>query len=145
METTPKAPKVRLARVTILAITLSILALTVHSLSANVYYKSNLIRLQTVADIAVSAGAYYLPAQPQSAIQVADTYARANGVESGEIEFTGVSSDRSTLRMRLRRNIPFYIMVLAIRLPHSPIRVTASAHAHATTGHSLSISWTYSR
>jgi hypothetical protein len=145
METTPKAPKVRLARVTILAITLSILALTVHSLSANVYYKSNLIRLQTVADIAVTAGAYYLPAQPQSAIQVADTYARANGIESGEIEFTGVSSDGSTLRMRLRRYIPFYIMVFAIRLPRSPIRVTASAHARPTTGHPFSISWTYPR
>lgn len=145
METTPKAPKIRLARVTMLATTLSILAVTMHSLSANVYYKTNLIRLQTAADIAVSAGAFYLPAQPQSAIQVADTYARANGIESGEIELTEVSSDGSTLRMRLRRNIPFYVMVLAIKLPSSPIRVTASAHARATTGHFLSISWTYPR
>ena len=141
METAPKAPKIRVARVTLLATILAVLALTVHSLSANVYYKTNLIRLQTAADIAVSAGVCYLPAHPQSAIQVADTYAKANGVDSAEIEFTGVSPDGSTLRMRLQRKIPFYVMALAIRLPGNPIRVTASAHARATAGHFLSISW----
>jgi hypothetical protein len=128
--------------VSLLATTLAVLALMVHSLSANVYYKSNLIRLQAAADIAVNAGARYLPGHPRSAVQVADTYAKANGVEAAEIEQVEVSPDGSTLRISLRRSIPLYIEAFAIELPGNPIRVTASARAHATTERFLSISWT---
>jgi hypothetical protein len=142
MATVSKTPKVRLVRVTLLATTLAVLALMVHSLSANVYYKSNLIRLQAAANIAVNAGARYLPSHPQSAVQVANSYAKANGVDAAEIELVEVSPDGSTLRIRLRRSIPLYIEAFAIELPGNPIRVTASAHARATTGRFLSISWT---
>jgi hypothetical protein len=142
MATVSKTPKVRLVRVSLLATTLAVLALMVHSLSANVYYKSNLIRLQAAANIAVNAGARYLPSHPQSAVQVANSYAKANGVDAAEIELVEVSPDGSTLRIRLRRSIPLYIEAFAIELPGNPIRVTASAHARATTGRFLSISWT---
>jgi hypothetical protein len=142
MATASKTPRVRLVRVSLLATTLAVLALVVHSLSANVYYRSNLIRLQTAADIAVDAGARYLPGHPQSAVEVANTYGKANGVETAEIELIQVSPDGSTLRMRLRREIPLYIEAFAIELPGNPIRVTASAHARATTGRFLSVSWT---
>jgi hypothetical protein len=145
MATASKTPKVRLVRVSLLATTLAVLALVVHSLSANVYYRSNLIRLQAAANIAVNAGARYLPGHPQSAVQVANTYAKANGVEAAEIELVEVSPDGATLRIRLRRDIPLYIEAFAIELPGNPIRVTASAHARATIGRFLSISWTNRR
>jgi hypothetical protein len=69
----------------LLAVTLLFGALIVHSLSASLYYNLNLIKLQTAADIAVTAGVRYLPGRPRLAIQVADTYAKMNGVKHSEI------------------------------------------------------------
>jgi len=138
----PKKSTVRLAALTLLATTLAFGALIVHSLSANVYYNLNLVRLQTAADIAVDAGARYLPGQPQSAIRVAQTYAKINGVLPSEIEFTEVSSDRTTLNIRLRRKMPLYVVFLAAQLPSHRIEVNASARARTSIGQFLSASWT---
>lgn len=128
MTTRSRMSRIRLAALGLLAITIAIGALIVHSLSANVYYNLNMIRLQTAADIAANAGVRYLPGQPRSAIQVADAYAKMNGVEPSEIEFTGVSPDRSTLQIRLRREMPLYVVLFAFELPNHRIRATAAAH-----------------
>lgn len=123
-----KISGLRLAALSLLAGTIAIGALIVHSLSANVYYNLNMIRLQTAADIAASAGVQYLPGAPQSAIEVAVAYAKMNGVEPSEIEFTGVSPDRSTLRIRLRREMPLYMALFAFELPSHRIKAAAAAH-----------------
>jgi hypothetical protein len=111
MRGSSKKSTARLVALSLLATTIALGALIVHSLSANVYYNLNLLRLQTAADIAVDAGARYLPGQPQSAIQVAESYAKIFGVLASEIEFAGVSSDRTTLNIRLRRKMPLYVRV----------------------------------
>jgi hypothetical protein len=108
-------------------------ALIVHSISANFYYHSNLVRLQMAADLAVNMGANYLPADPHAAVQVADRFAKANGVLLNEITFTGVTADNRTLRIRLIRRVPLYIATLAVALPGDEIVVTASARRRDET------------
>lgn len=127
-----KISRIRLAALSLLTITIMIGALIVHSLSASVYYNLNMIRLQTAADIAANAGVRYLPGHPRSAIQVADAYAKMNGVEPSEIEFTGVSPDHSTLQIRLQREMPLYVVLFAFELPSHRIKATGAAHVGAT-------------
>jgi hypothetical protein len=122
--------RLRLAALSLLAITTTTAALTVHSLAAIIYYNLNSIKLQTAAHIAVVAGARYLPDRPQSAVQVADNYLKINGVMPSEIEFTGVSRDHLSLRIGLRRKVPAYVALLAFRLPSDHIAVIACATRH---------------
>jgi hypothetical protein len=98
-----------------------------HSLSANMYYNLNYLTLQMAADLAVRAGAEYLPTNPRTAVQIANAYAKLNGVTSHEIVLTGVGPDERTLRIRLNRQIPIYIALFAVGLPSRDIIVTASA------------------
>jgi hypothetical protein len=141
MTTRSKISRIRLAALSLLATTLVIGALIVHSLSANVYYNFNMIRLQTAADIAAIAGAHCLPGQPLAAVQVAVAYAKMNGVKPCEIEFMGVSPDSSTLRIRLRREMPLYIVLFAYQLPSHRIEATAAASVPLPGGHTLSVSF----
>lgn len=100
----------------------------VHSISADVYYNLNLISLQTTAELAVRAGAEYLPADSRAAAQVAAAYAENNGVAFNEIILVRVDSNKQTLRIRLNRKIPIYMALFAVGLPRPEIAVTASAH-----------------
>jgi hypothetical protein len=118
---------IALAALTVLVVTTLIAALIVHSISADVYYNLNLLRLQTAADLAVRAGAEYLPADPRTAIQVAAEYAERNGVAFNEIVLVAIDSDKRTLRIRLNRKIPIYISFFAVGLPHRHIAVRSSA------------------
>lgn len=140
MATPYKISGIRLVALSLLAVMTSIAALIMHNLSAKLYYNLNLTKLKTAAYVAVDGGARYLPGQPQSAVRFADTYLKNNGVMPSEIEFTGVSSDRSTLRIRLRRKMPFYVALLAVELPSRWIVVTASAHVRSA-GHFLETSF----
>jgi hypothetical protein len=140
MATPYKTSGIRLVALSLLAVTTSIAALIMHNLSAKLYYNLNLTKLKTAAYVAVNGGARYLPGQPQSAVRFADTYLKNNGVMPSEIEFTGVSSDHSTLRIMLRRKMPLYLTLLAMELPSRWIVVTASAHV-GSAGHFLETSF----
>jgi hypothetical protein len=115
------------AALIVLVLTTLIAALIVHSISADMYYHLNILRLQTAADLAVRAGAEYLPTDPRTAIQVAAAYAERNGVAFNEIVLVGVDSDKRTLRIGLNRKIPIYLALFAVGLPRGEIAVTASA------------------
>jgi hypothetical protein len=118
---------IELVAATVLVVTTLSAALIVHTISANVYYNLNLLKLQVAADLAVRAGVEYLPTDPRIALQVATAYAERNGVAFNEIMLVGVDRYRRTLRIRLSRKIPIYISLLAIRLPHRDIVVTSFA------------------
>ena len=77
--------------------------------------------------LAVRAGAEYLPADPRTAVQVADASAKLNGIMPGEIVFTRVAYDHRSLSIRLNRKMPTYVTLFAVGLPTSEIAVTASA------------------
>jgi hypothetical protein len=111
----------------VLVVTTLTAALIVHSISADVYYNLNLLRLQTAADLAVRAGAEYLSTDPRTAVQVAVTYAERNGAAFNEIVLISIDSDKRTLRISLNRKIPIYISLLAVGLPRRHIAVTSSA------------------
>ena len=111
----------------VLVVTTLTAALIVHSISADVYYSVNLLRLQTAADLAVRAGVAYLPTDPRIAVQVAAVYAERKGVAFNEIILVGVDSDKRTLRIRLSRKIPIYLALFAVGLPNHEIAVRASA------------------
>ena len=122
-----KTSRLRLAALSLFALITTAAALTVHSIEATIYYNLNSIKLQTAAYIAVVAGARYLPDRPGSAIQVADTYVRVNGVMPSEIRSTRVSPDHLSLTIELRRKLPTYIALLAFRLPSKQIVAVACA------------------
>ena len=130
-----------MAALSLLTTTIVTGALIVHSLWASVYFNLNAIKLQTAADIAARAGAHYLPGQPRSAIQVADAYAGINGIKPSEIAFTEVSPDRSTLRIRLRRDMPLYIVMFTYGLPsHRIVAAAAASIGSSLPGRFLQVS-----
>ena len=107
-------------------------ALSMHTVAARAYYNINSKNLQLVASTAVRAGIQYLPVDPQTAIRIADRFVQGFGVTSDEIISIDVSDDDSTLTIRLSREIPEYVSLLAYeppsaatlpdpaRCPHSP-------------------------
>ena len=103
--------------------------LTVHSILAKVYCNLERRQLQLTAITAVSVGAKYLPADPRSAVRVADAYAQRSGVTLEKIAFTVTSADNLTLTIRLRCQVPWYVALLAAGLPAREIEVTASARS----------------
>ena len=102
-------------------------ALIVHSVVANFYYHANVVALEVAARLAVTKGVGYLPADPQTAVRVADACAASNGILPKEIAFTGVSADQQTLKIRLVRRIPLYVAMFALTLPTRDITVSASS------------------
>jgi hypothetical protein len=122
-----KTSQLRLAALSLIALITTTAALTVHNIEAIIYYNLNSIKLQTAAYIAVVAGVRYLPDLPGSAIQIADTSVRVNGVLPSEIESTRVSPDHLSLTIALRRKLPAYIALLAFRLPSKQIVAVACA------------------
>jgi len=131
----PSRKFVRVAALSLLAATTWIGALVVHSVVANMHYRLNYVRLQMAADIAVKAGAMYLPADPGAAVRVADAYAGLNGVLPAEIVFTKVAPDRHTLWIRLDYKMPTYVALFAVGLPSREIAVTASAQSISNARH----------
>ena len=102
--------------------------LIVHSIFAREYYYLNVKNLQLMALRAVRMGAVYLPADPCTAVRIADAYMQSQGVAPAEIVFTESSSDSNVLTIRLDRKIPLYLALLAMGgLPARDINVTASA------------------
>jgi len=132
------------AAATLLAIMAWTVAFVVHSVLANMYYDLNYARLGTAAFIAVRAGAEYLPADPRTAIQVADESVKLSGILPGEIIFTRVAPDHRTLSIRLNRKMPRYIVLLAVGLSSREIAVTVSAQSrsdHPPRSRLQNISW----
>jgi hypothetical protein len=91
------------------------------------YYRSNSKMMQMVAVTAVRAGAAYLPANPKTAVQVADAYVKLYGVMPNEIVSTVVAANDNTLTIVLRRELPTYVTLLVMGLPGREINVTAQA------------------
>jgi Flp pilus assembly protein TadG len=69
----------------------------------------NWVQLQKAADSAVLAGANYLPDNPPQAQTTADQIAENNGVKSGEIVSTTVSSNDLLLSITLTRTVPYFL------------------------------------
>jgi hypothetical protein len=106
----------------------AVLALLLVPISVRDISNRALLRLQLLhaANSAVLAGAAYLPSQPQKACQVAASYARLNGVESGELVSIETAKDGHSISMIVKGSaVP--LLGLSLR----SIRVTASAQAHA--------------
>jgi hypothetical protein len=117
----------RSSRASIVAAVSTLLgALIMHTITARAYYNINSKNLQLVASTAVRAGIQYLPVEPQTAIRIADRLVQGLGVTSDEITSIDVSDHDSTLTIRLKREIPEYVSLLAFGLPNRTIRVTAS-------------------
>lgn len=109
--------------------------LIVHSILAGVCYNLQRLNLQMTAATAVSIGAEYLPADPQSAVRVANAYAQRGGVTPKEIAITVTSADNLTLTIRLRCEVPWYVALLAAGLQAREIEVTASARSRPIVHH----------
>jgi hypothetical protein len=77
--------------------------------------------------MAARAGAVYLPADPRTAVQVADAYVKLNGVTPNEIVFNGVAPNDHTLTIELKRELPAYVTLLVIGSPGREIKVIAHA------------------
>jgi len=132
----------RLSALSLLVITTWIGAFIVHSVLANMYYRLNYVRLQNAADMAVRAGALYLPADPMTAMRVADAYGKLNGIAPGEIAFIQVAPDRHTLWIRLDYKMPTYVTLFAVGLPSREIAVMASARGQSDRAAAIrKISW----
>ena len=130
----PLFKKSHLVVPTLLAMTTWIV---VHSILAKVDYDLCSVSLEMVASLAARTGAEYLPADPRMAVQVADAYAKLNGILPREIIFIRVTPDHRTLRIRLNRKLPTYITLLAVGLPSREIAVTASAQKRSAHPHPL--------
>ena len=99
--------------------------LMLQTIVARVYYDLNSQRLRVVASMAVKAGAEYLPRYPSMAVLMADRYARYCGIAPSEIISTDVSADGNTLTIKLSRQVPEYVSLLAFGLRDRMISVTA--------------------
>lgn len=82
--------------------------------------------LQKAADAGVLAGANSLPYDPSTAATTADAFAVQNGVQSGEIVSTVVSSDQYSITMTVTRTVPYYFGKV-IGLSAAPVTVKATA------------------
>jgi hypothetical protein len=100
--------------------------LTMHTIAARAYYNMNSKNLQLVASTAVRAGIQYLPVDRLAAIRSAYRFVKVFGVRSDEITSIDVSDDNNTLTISLSREVPEYLSLLAFGLPGRTIRVTAS-------------------
>jgi hypothetical protein len=116
--------------------------LALHNLVAKAYYDFNLKRLELVAVVAASAGARYLPGDPDTAVRITRSSARRNGVARDEIVFVRTSSDNVVLTIRLDRKIPRYMAFLVMGLPARDISVTVSARKpDVDSGHYTSVAF----
>jgi len=113
---------------------LSVLAgvVIVDGVFARYYFYSNRIRLENAADAAVTAGSLFLPANPAMALKTAYEYASLNGVRPNEIVSTTIAPDDSTITIRLRRAMPFYLSGAGIGQPARAVTATDEAHAPRT-------------
>ena len=108
------------------AVSILLGGLTMHAVAARAYYNINSKNLQLVASTGVRAGIQYLPVDPLAAIRTAYRLVQVLGVTPDEITSIDVSDDNNTLTIRLSRQIPEYLSLLAVGLPNRTIRVTAS-------------------
>ena len=115
------------ARLVVFGVTGVVAVLVVHSICARVYYRLNSVELAIAAEMAVRAGANYLPENPSAAVWTADAYARRYGARTGEVALTRTTSDNLTLTIRLCRKMPWYMVLLVVGVPPDhEIVVTAS-------------------
>jgi hypothetical protein len=101
------------------AVSMLLGALIMRTVAARAYYNINSKNLQLVASTAVRAGIQYLPMDPQTAIRIAHRFVKGFGVTSDEIISIDVSDDDSTLTIRISREIPEYVSLLAFGLAQS--------------------------
>lgn len=90
----------------------------------------NRTRMQTATDAAVLSGANYLPAYQSQAISTAQSYAASNGIQSGEIQSTTVSSDGNSITMSVARTVTCYFCSV---LGLEPSASTPPGSANITT------------
>src|ERR1700716_1092553 len=81
---------------------------TLELLVYRLYHNLESRQLQIAAEMAVRAGAEYLPTDLNAAIATADASARHYGVAWGEIAFIGTAPDGLTLTIELHRKLPWY-------------------------------------
>ena len=124
-----QSPVIRKATTVLLGATLIVAAIMIDCLTARYYYYSNSIRLQNAADEAVNAGIVFLPANPAKAFKTARQYALLNGMRPEEIVSEKVASDGSTISIKLKRGIPFYLSGALIAPSNGPVIATDMAHA----------------
>jgi len=68
----------------------------------------NWVQLQKAADVAVLAGANYLPDNPTTAQTVATNLAENNGIKASEILSTTLGASNTTISIKLQRTVPYY-------------------------------------
>ena len=127
-----ESPVIRKATSALLAITVVAGAVIIDGVAARYYFYSNWIRLENAADAAATAGSLYLPANPAMALKTAHKYASLNGVRPEEIVSTTITPDDSTITIRLKRAMPFYLSGAGLGQTTSAVTATEEAHAPRT-------------
>lgn len=117
-------------RLVALAATAVLLMLVLHTFAALLCYEIKCFRLKIIAVNAVKAGARYLPAEPERAVQIADAAARFSGLRAEQIVSIRVSADSRTITIAVTDEVPAYMFFLTVGLPSRVIRVRASGSKH---------------
>jgi hypothetical protein len=91
----------------------------------------NWLRPQKAADAAVLADANYLPSNGTLAISTANSYARLNGIGSGEIVSTNVAPDDLSITVSLAGRVPYYFATL-LGLTNGWVSAKATAGVQAS-------------
>ena len=92
----------------------------------------NWAQLQKSMNMAVVAGAVYLPSDPSRAISTARSYARICGIRNEEIVATLVGPDRRTISMTVTRRIRLITRFLGLRLGNIAANSTVVVQAIPT-------------
>jgi Flp pilus assembly protein TadG len=86
----------------------------------------NYVQMQKAADIAVLAGANYLPDNPNEATATAAQIAENNGIAAAEIGSNSVAANDQSISMTVNRTVPYYFAKV-LGLTSGVVSVSASA------------------
>jgi Flp pilus assembly protein TadG len=100
----------------------------------------NWTQLQRSTDTAVSAGAVYLPSDPNEAIIAARSYARICGIRSDEIVATQIGADHTSISMTVTRRVSLITRFLGLAEGNIAANATATVRS-ARPGNSLKAHW----
>lgn len=124
-----QSPVIRKATSALLVVTLIAGTLIIDAIFARLYFYSNWIRLENAAVAATTAGSLYLPSDPAMALKTAERYASLNGVRPSEIVSAVVAPDDSTITIRLKRSMPFFLSGVGLGQATAPVVATDEARA----------------
>jgi hypothetical protein len=86
----------------------------------------NWMQMQKATDIAVLAGAHWLPDEPSQAITTAQQFAESNGIAAAEISSTTVAANDLAISMTVQRTVPYYFAQV-LGMTNATLKVSASA------------------